>query len=270
MDSSGGTQRSDVWASGAAYEPYVGRWSRLVAREFVSWLAVPPNSRWLDIGAGTGALAQTILQVAEPQEVKGIDPSEGFIEYARKQVTDARVSFEIGDAQALPPDIGSFDAVASGLALNFAAQPERMVAEMKRVTKPGGVVGAYVWDYANDMQLMRYFWNAVVELDPAAQQLDEGVRFPICKPEPLAQLFTSTGLQNMQTRSIDVPTVFRNFDDYWSPFLSGQAPAPLYTMSMTEAGRTALREKIRSTLPISADGSIHLIARAWAVRGAVA
>jgi SAM-dependent methyltransferase len=270
MDKTGGTQRSDIWASGAAYEPYVGRWSRLVAREFIAWLSVPPNRRWLDVGSGTGAIAQTILQMAEPKEIKGIDQSQGFVDYARKQVTDPRASFDIGDAKSLPLDNASVDAAVSGLVLNFVPQPEQMVAEMKRVTTPRGVAGVYVWDYADKMELMRYFWNAVIELDPAAQKVDEGSRFPLCKPEPLAALFTSVGLQNVQSRPIDVPTVFRNFDDYWSPLLSGQAPAPAYAMSLTEEGRTALREKIRSSLPISPDGSIHLIARAWAVRGTVA
>jgi SAM-dependent methyltransferase len=263
-------QPADRWASGAAYEPYVGRWSRLVAREFLNWLAVPPGSRWLDVGCGTGALSQAILQVASPKEVKGIDQSQGFVDYAKEQVKDKRASFDVGDAQALTFDKGTFDAAVSGLVLNFVPQQDRMIAEMARVTKPGGRVGLYVWDYAGEMQLMRHFWDAAATLDPAARQLDEAVRFPNCKPEPLAALFKGAGLREVQTRAIDVPTVFKDFDDYWSPFLGGQAPAPAYAMSLTEEGRTALRERIRSGLPVSADGSIHLIARAWAVRGGVA
>ena len=119
------------------------------------------------------------------------------------------------------------------------------------------------------MQLMRYFWDAAVTLDPAAFPLDEGRRFPICKLEPLAHLFRAAGLQGVEVRSIDVPSTFRDFEDYWSPFLGGQAPAPGYTMSLSEERRAALREHIRARLPITADGSIHLIARAWAVRGFV-
>ncbi len=264
------TQQPDVWASGAAYEPYVGRWSRLVAREFLSWLAAPPGRQWLDVGSGTGALAQTILEVASPQKVEGIDQSEGYVGFARQQVVDPRVSFQVGDAQALPFDNATFDMAVSGLVVNFVPQPDRMAAEMKRVTRPGGQAAAYVWDHAGEMQFMRYFWNAVSELDPAAKKLDEGVRFALCKPEPLAALFNAAGLKDVQTRAIDIPTVFRNFDDYWSPFLGGQGPAPTYVTSLTEEGRTALRERIRSTLPFSPDGAIHLIARAWAVRGAVA
>jgi SAM-dependent methyltransferase len=259
--------RKDTWASGAAYEPYVGRWSRLVAREFLAWLAIPPSARWLDVGCGTGALSQTILDVASPREIRGIDPSEEYITFAREQIRDRRVSFRLGDAQALPEASGSYDVVVAGLVLNFVSQPSRMVAEMQRVARVGGTVAAYVWDYAGQMQLMRYFWDAAVALDPAASNLDEGQRFPICQPEPLRQLFHAEGLREVEVEMIDIPTAFRNFDDYWSPFLGGQAPAPGYAMSLSEEQRSALRERIRATLPIAADGSIHLIARAWVVRG---
>ena len=260
-------QRKDTWISGAAYEPYVGRWSRLVAREFLAWLAIPQGTRWLDIGCGTGALSQSILDVASPREITGIDPSEGYITFARQQVRDRRVSFRLGDAQALPEAPASYDAVVAGLVLNFVPQPSRAVAEMQRVARVGGTVAAYVWDYAGQMQLMRYFWDAAVALDPASSSLDEGQRFPICQPEPLMQLFCTEALREVEVRMIDIPTVFRDFDDYWSPFLGVHGPAPSYTMSLSEEQRSALRERIRATLPIAADGSIHLIARAWAVRG---
>jgi hypothetical protein len=114
---------------------------------------------------------------------------------------------------------------------------------------------------------MRHFWDVAAALDPAAAALDEGRRFPICQPEPLAALFSGAGLQDVTVRAVDVPTVFRNFDDFWSPFLGGQGPAPGYTMSLPEAARVELREQLRARLPNSPDGSIHLIARAWAVRG---
>ena len=259
--------RKDTWASGAAYEPYVGRWSRLVAREFLAWLTIPPGARWLDVGCGTGALSQTILDVASPRQIRGFDPSEGYITFAREQIRDRRVSFRLGDAQALPEASGSYDVVVAGLVLNFVSQPSRMVAEMQRVARVGGTVAAYVWDYAGQMQLMRYFWDAAVALDPAASNLDEGQRFPICQPEPLRQLFRAEGLREVEVEMIDIPTAFRNFDDYWSPFLGGQAPAPCYAMSLSEERRSGLREHIRATLQIAADGSIHHIALSWAVSG---
>jgi SAM-dependent methyltransferase len=261
------TERQDVWADGAAYEPYVGRWSRLVAREFLVWLAAPPLSRWLDVGCGTGALSQTILAAAEPITVKGVDQSPGYVAYARDHVIDERARFEIADACALLYETGVYDAVVSGLVLNFIAEPRRAVAEMARVTRPGGAVAAYVWDYASGMQLMRHFWDAAVALSPEACELDEGRRFPLCEPGALAQLFREAGLEAVSTRAFDAPTIFRDFDDYWSPFLGGQAPAPGYAMSLTEERRAELRDHIRAGLPIAADGSISLIARAWAVRG---
>lgn len=257
----------DTWASGAGYEQYVGRWSRLVARQFVAWLAVPAGARWLDVGCGTGAISQTILEVASPGEVVGIDPSESYITYVREHIPEARARFLVGDAQALPVAEATYDAVAAGLVLNFVPDPKRALTEMRRVTRAGGTVAAYVWDYAGQMQFMRSFWEAAVALDPAAFPLDEGRRFPICQPEPLAHLFRAAGLQGVQMRSIDVATTFRDFEDYWSPFLGGQGPAPGYMMSLSQERRATLSKYIQARLPIAADGSIHLIASAWAVRG---
>jgi SAM-dependent methyltransferase len=203
-----------------------------------------------------------------PRAVLGIDSSEGYIEFARKKVQDPRVSFRLGDAQVLAVKSAAYDVVVSGLVLNFIPKPSQALSEMIRVVRIGGTVAAYVWDYADQMQLMRYFWNSAVVLDgTAALALDEGQRFPLCQPEPLRQLFLTGKLGKVEVHVIDVPTIFHDFDDYWYPFLGGQGPAPSYTMSLSEERRVALREHIRLTLPISSDGSIHLIARAWAVRG---
>ena len=261
-------EHKDTWANGANYEYYVGRWSRLVARKFIEWLDIPLGSKWLDVGCGTGIISQTILDIASPQKVLGIDSSEEYIEFARRQVINPCVSFRSGDAQVLPIESSMYDAIVSGLVLNFIPQPSRALSEMVRAARIGGTVAAYVWDYADLMQPIRYFWNAAVALDRTVLALDEGQRFPLCQPEPLRQLFqTSPHLENVEIRAIDVPTMFRNFDDYWSPFLGGQGPAPSYTMSLSGNHRDALREYLKLRLPISKDGSIHLIARAWAVRG---
>jgi SAM-dependent methyltransferase len=257
----------DTWALGGAYETYAGRWSRAVGRVFVPWLAVPPGADWLDVGCGTGALTETILAQARPARVTGIDPAEAFIAHAKERVRDPRASFRTGAATALPFQAQMYDAVVSGLVLNFIPRQDVAVAEMARVVRPGGVVAAYVWDYAGQMRMMRVFWDVAVELDPAVAPLDQGRRFLICKPEPLIELFQLGGLAEVEVRAIDAPTVFRDFDDYWSPFLGGQGPAPTYVSSLGEERREALREQIRSRLPIASDGSISLIARAWAVRG---
>ena len=257
----------DRWWSGDVYEPYVGRWSRLVARDFLAWLDAPAGLGWLDVGCGTGALAEAVAGRCAPKRLAGIDPSAGFLEFARRRLGGGGAELLRADARDLPFAAGGFDRVASGLVLNFVPDQPRAVAEMARVVRPGGEVALYVWDYADRMELMRRFWDAAVALDPNARALDEGVRFPVCRPEPLRALFEGAGLTGVETRTIDVPTVFRDFDDYWTPFLGGQAPAPGYCMSLTEEARAALRERLRASLPARPDGGIHLTARAWAVRG---
>jgi SAM-dependent methyltransferase len=257
---------ASVWAVGRAYEPYIGRWSRLVARQFLEWLAVPPGARWLDVGCGTGALTETILRHADPGSVDGIDPSEGFLAVAREQVRDPRVRFRVGDTRRLAAESARYDVVVSALVLNFIPDPPAGIAEMARAVRPGGIVAGYVWDYAGRMELMRHFWDAAVELRPGDLERDEGQRFPLCRPAPLQRLFEGAGLASVEVRGIEIPTMFRDFDDYWTPFLGGQGPAPSYAMSLDEEARAALRERIRGRLPVAADGSISLIARAWAVR----
>jgi SAM-dependent methyltransferase len=182
-------------------------------------------------------------------------------------VLDRRASFRVGDAQSLPVEDAAYDGVVSGLVLNFVPDPARALQEMTRAARRGGIVAAYVWDYADKMQFMRHFWNAAAALDPAASALDEGRRFPLCDPEALRQLFTSTSLSEVRTRPIDVWTEFRDFDDFWQPFLGGQGPAAGYAMSLGEDRREALRERLYASLPHAVDGSISLVARAWSVRG---
>lgn len=261
---------ADRWSGGDAYERYVGRWSRQVAPIFVDWLAVGPGCRWLDVGCGTGALSATVLAQADPSSLVGIDPSADFVAHARERVADQRASFTVGDAQAIPLGAGTVDVVVAGLVLNFVPDPVAGLVEMVRVAVPGATVAAYVWDYAEGMQLMRRFFDAAIALDPAAAAEDGGVRFPICAPDRLDEAFVGAGLDAVEVRAIEVPTVFASFDEYWTPFLSGVGAAPAFAMRLDEARRTAIRERLRATLPTEADGSIHLSARAWAARGIVA
>jgi SAM-dependent methyltransferase len=256
-----------VWEAGDAYERYVGRWSRPVARELLAWLARPAGGAWVDVGCGTGALAQTVLAVAAPASVTGVDPSHGFVTTARGRLPGPEARFVVGDAHRLPLAAARFDAAVSGLVLNFVPDPAAAVAEMARVTRAGSLLAAYVWDYAGRMELMRRFWDVAAALDPAAAALDEGRRFGICRPGPLAGLFRGAGLVEVATRPIEVPTRFRDFDDYWAPFLGGQGPAPGYVMALDEGRRADLREALAARLPVAADGSIPMVARAWAVAG---
>lgn len=259
---------SDTWERGDPYERYVGRWSRRVAPRFLSWLALPSGRRWLDVGCGTGALCAAIADQCSPASLAGVEPSEGFLKTARQHLA-GQAALRSGSAAALPLEDNAFDVVVSGLVLNFVPDARAALAEMARVTRSGGTIAAYVWDYAGKMELMRVFWDAAVALDPDATGLDEGVRFPLCRPAALGQLFSSAGLKDVQTAAIDVPTPFESFQDYWQPFLGGQGPAPGYAMSLDEAARTRLRERLRERLPAQAGGSITLTARAWAVRATV-
>lgn len=255
---------TDVWTTGEAYEPYIGRWSRLAAAEFVRWLDPAPGATWLDVGCGTGALSGAIVTVAEPAAVVGVDPSPGYVAYAAGDLRDPRVRFEVGSATELPP--GRFDFVVAGLVLNFVPDAGAALAAM-RAAAPGGVVAAYVWDYAEGMGLIRHFWDAARELDPAARDLDEAVRFPMCDRGRLTAEWDAAGLSEVDGRAIDVPTRFGDFNDYWSPFLGGQGPAPTYLKSLSDERRAALRERLRERLPTDGDGAIPLVARAWAIRG---
>ena len=261
----GQTRVRDVWARGDLYERYVGRWSRQVAPLFLSWLRVPAGRTWVDVGCGTGALCAAILDHCSPSSVIGIDPSDGFLKTARENLSH-RAELHQGGATSIPLNDASADVVVSGLVLNFVPDQRAALAEMARVTGRNGTIGAYVWDYAGKMELMRYFWDAAVELDPNATALDEAIRSPVCRPEALKELFAGAGLNDVDVTAIDIPTPFASFQDYWQPFLGGQGPAPAYAMSLADDARARLRDRIRERIPVQADGSISLIARAWAIR----
>lgn len=260
---------SDAWESGIPYEQYIGRWSRRVAPLFLSWLGIPAGRRWLDVGCGTGALCAAILDGCLPSSVTGVEPSEGFRATANQNLA-GRASLRAGSASSIPLADASVDVVVCGLVLNFLPDPSAALAEMQRVTAKPGTIAAYLWDYAGAMELIRHFWDAAVALDPDAAALDEGSRFPLCRPEALQKLFVESGLRDATVRAIDVPTPFASFDEYWRPFLGGNGPAPAYAMSLDGTRRAKLRDRIREYLPTADDGSISLIARAWAVRGTAA
>jgi trans-aconitate methyltransferase len=257
------------WESGEGYEQYSGRWSRKVAKEFLAWLHVPPGQIWGDVGCGPGALTDAILVGFNPTSIAAIDQSEGFIAEARRRIADRRVRFEVGDATALPWPNASCDVTVSGLVLNFVSDATSVAKEMARVTRPGGKVAAYVWDYASGMQMMRHFWDVAVELNPEDSTLDQGQRFPLCQPEPLEALFRASGLMSISVRSIEIPMVFRGFDDYWVPFLGKQGAAPTYLASLNDETRDRIRDALKARLIPAADGSIAMTARAWAVQGVV-
>ena len=257
---------SDTWERGSPYEQYIGRWSRKIAPLFLSWLSQPADKRWLDIGCGTGALSAAVLNLCAPSSLIGVEPSEGFLKLAAHNL-DNRARLLAGNAQSLPLDSGTCDVVVSGLVLNFLPELPTALSEMARVAVPGGTVSAYVWDYADGMEIIKVFWDVATSLDPAASQLHEGARFPVCNPSALHEVFEGAGFTRVETAPLDLTAEFIDFDDYWRPFLGGQGPAPAYAVALPEEQRTALRVKLESELPVRADGTISLRARAWAVRG---
>lgn len=264
------TTHRNLWGAGEAYEQYMGRWSRKIAPLFTGWVGAPPGADWIDIGCGTGVLTSSVLSNCAPSSVTGIDSASIFLQVAEAQVCDARVSFKQGDAQAIPEENSSFDVVVSGLVLNFVPDKHAAIGEMVRVAKPGGTVALYVWDYAGHMQIMRCFFDAAVALDPRAIEFDDGVKAPVCRPGPLAELLTGAGLIEVEVQAIDIPTAFKSFDEYWTPFLGGTGSAPKYCMSLDANAREQLREAVRRGLPTGPDGEILLAARAWAAKGCVA
>ncbi len=262
--------RHDAWQAGDSYDLYMGRWSRGVAPRFLEWLGAGEGLDWLDVGCGTGALSGAIVEGCAPRSVLGIDPSDGFVAKARANVLDPRATFETGDAQALPVEAASRDVVVSALVLNFVPDREKALAEMRRVARPGGTVGFYVWDYpGGGVGFMRAFWTAAAALDPKARDLTEDRRFPFCTLEGVTAMAKAAGLGDVRSTAIEMPTVFKDFDDFWRPFTLGAGPAPAYCASLEPAVRERLRTKLDDSLPRGDDGSIPLKVRAWAVRGTV-
>jgi ubiquinone/menaquinone biosynthesis C-methylase UbiE len=255
------------WTDGAAYEAYIGRWSRATAKPFLEWLEVAPQSTWLDIGCGTGALTQAILEHFEPARVDAFDASAEFIDYAVNATPDPRATFRVASVLDLPCASDTFDAVVSALMLNMVKDQPRALSEMTRAAKPGGVVAAYVWDFDGEMQMLRHFWATAKALDPDAESYRDIGNFDICDPNRLVETLRGAGLRDVEARALDTPTRFKDFDDYWSPFLRGNSPAQAHVQSLDDERRSVLRECVRAGLPIKEDGSIDLIARAWAAKG---
>jgi ubiquinone/menaquinone biosynthesis C-methylase UbiE len=242
------------------YELFMGRWSRQMAPLLVEFAGVNDGERILDVGSGTGSLAAAIADGRPGVTVVGIDPAAAYVEHAAAKAGGANVSFRIGDAQALEFADDSFDRSVSLLVVNFIPDAGKAVGELKRVTRPGGVVSAAVWDYAEGMEMLREFWDAVVELNPEAEALDEK-NMPYCDAGELTELWREAGLTDIEETALTVPMTFASFEDFWQPFLAGQGPAGAYVNTLSVEARTELRKRLRERVPLTMN------ARAWAVRG---
>lgn len=256
----------DSWKSADAYEYFMGRWSRLAARSFLDWLSPAHGLRWLDVGCGSGALSEAVLNHCAVAELTAVDQSDKFVAGVQERLGKL-VRCRVGEATELPVENDSVDYAVSGLVLNFIPEPIEALAEMKRVTVPGGTVAVYVWDYAGTMDFLNAFWDTAVTLDPQASNLHERYRFPNANPESMSGLLDEAGYIDIDSAPIDIETHFDSFEDYWKPFLGGQGPAPSYLLSLDDSHRRKIRESLLESLPIQRDGSIRLLARAWAVKG---
>jgi len=260
-------EKPDRWVAGGAYEHFMGRWSRRVAKEFLDWLTPPASWTWLEVGCGTGALTHAICLHAGPASVIACDPSPGFVSFARRLFPHPALTVMLGGVDELPRSDGGFDALVSGLVLNFLSSPAEAIRSMKSRLRPGGMLAAYVWDYAEGMEFLRIFWEAAAGLDSGAAVLDERERFPLCHRDTLVDLLESEGLVRVDSRALETDMLFTDFDSYWVPFLGGTGPAPSYVGSLHPAAREQLRLRLRERLVPLEDGPIQLTARAWAVRG---
>jgi len=253
----------------SAYERYMGRWSRLLAPAYIAFAGVKDRQRVLDIGTGTGALASTLEATLQSSEIAGVDPSAGFIDNAKQNAKSNRLRFEVGDAQVLPFGDASFDQAMTLLVLNFVPDHEKALAEMRRVTRPGGFASACVWDYGAGMESLRIFWDEAVALDPAAAPKHER-NMKLSREGELGALWRKAGLADVRENALVVQQAFSSFDDYWGPFLQGTGPGGAHVASLPEERRRELEARLRARLlGRRADAAFSLSARAWCVRGEV-
>ena len=257
-------------SDGAGYELTMGRWSRRLALPFLDFVGPGRVERVLDVGCGTGRLAEAIGAAAGAGEIHGVDFSPAYIEHARRSNPDPRFVFRVGDACALElPDAG-FDRVLAMLLLHFVTTPEKAIAEMRRVAKPGGTVAAAVWDARGGFVVNRMFFDTAAALDPqgAGPRRARNFTRPMTRPGELGAAWRAAGLLDVVETVLSIRMEFASFDDYWAPYVGKEGPAAEYVGTLGEAPRARLQEALRSAyLDGEADGARSYAALAWAVKG---
>lgn len=254
------------FTDGAEYERRLGRWSRAAGVIFLDWIAPPRGVRWLDVGCGTGVFTELVLDTCAPAGIAAVDPAAAQIELARSKPVSARADFRVADAQTLPFPNEAFDIVASALVINFIPDRARALAEMRRVSCPGGLVAGYVWDFAAERAagspLRRGLRHLGVKLPPNPGAEDSRL-------EALDALFAGAGLKDIATRTIDVTMSFADFGEYWRTQTPTINPVGEAVASLSESDRQRLMDLLRASLPAGPDGRVSYTARANAVKARV-
>jgi SAM-dependent methyltransferase len=258
-----------MFAASAGYERFMGRWSRLLAPTFIAFAGVRNGDRVLDVGTGTGSVASTAEASMPMSQIVGIDPSPAFVAYAQKNAKSTRAQYEVGDAQALKFKAGSFDHTLALLVMNFIPDEHKAIAEMRRVTRPQGSVSACVWDYDAGMQMLRFFWDEAIALDPAIEPKDER-HMKLSREGQLGDLWRRAGLISIKEEPLVIDQAYSSFNDYWDSFTRGAGPGGAYVVSLSEDRRQQLEARMRKRLLGNRqDGPFTLKAKAWCVRGEV-
>jgi SAM-dependent methyltransferase len=248
--------------SADAYDGYMGRYSFKLAPLLADFAGVEPGHRVLDVGCGPGALTVEVASRVGTGRVAAADPSPGFARACAERVPGAEV--RTASAEKLPWAAGCFDRVLSQLVVSFLSDPDAGVREMRRVARRGGIVASCTWDYGDQMQMLRIFWDAARALDPAAP--DEARAMAFMNPVALRELWTTAGIGSVESVPLVVHSDYHDYEDYWQPFETGAGPGGQYCVSLDNDRRAALREDCFQRLGAPL-GPFTLTARAWAVRG---
>jgi SAM-dependent methyltransferase len=251
------------FTAGAAYERFMAPWSRAAGAVFLDWLGIPEGRNWLDLGCGTGAFTELLLERTLPGSVVAIDPAPAQIDHARNKPFAGRVDFRVANAEDLPFNENSFDVVVSALVLNFIPEQKRALSEMRRVLRPGGCVAAYVWDLTGELAVTRHITGALRAIKADVPPIP-GIKST--RAEALKDMFEAAGFADVTLRPIEVERSFVDFDDYWLSFLENPTPASEFIRKMPEAEYEDLRGEVHASLPAASDGSVTFAARANAVK----